>query len=204
MHLVKMQITLYSWYIIMKYRHVRRPPHSVENPNTVDPQWIILYWGSKWNLHTVCWGAVGCEWGTTTEAQRYHCKYNLTAVSIILPPRDLFYRRKIYFTAASFIFTVVSFMLLPRVLFYCHKIYFTATSFNFTAASFYPRPVLVFGYCRCLRRSVCVGVNHGFVHAITCHLFKLESPNLNQKCKTPWLRSLLFCWVIVLDLQGQI
>ena len=34
--------------------------------HTVDPQWDIWYWGSKWNLHTVCWSAVGCEWGTTS------------------------------------------------------------------------------------------------------------------------------------------
>ena len=40
--------------------------HSVESPSTVDPQWDIWYWGSKWNLHTVCWSAVGCEWGTTS------------------------------------------------------------------------------------------------------------------------------------------
>ena len=26
----------------------------------------IWYWGSKWNFHTVCWSAVGCEWGTTS------------------------------------------------------------------------------------------------------------------------------------------
>ena len=32
----------------------------------VDPQWDIWYWGSNWNLHTVCWSAVGCEWGTTS------------------------------------------------------------------------------------------------------------------------------------------
>ena len=32
----------------------------------VDPQWDIWYWGSKWNLHTICWSAVGCEWGTTS------------------------------------------------------------------------------------------------------------------------------------------
>ena len=32
----------------------------------VDPQWDIWYWGSKWNLHTVCWSGVGCEWGTTS------------------------------------------------------------------------------------------------------------------------------------------
>ena len=39
-------------------------PHSIESPNMVDPQWhtCIWYWGSKWNLHTVCWGAVGYEW----------------------------------------------------------------------------------------------------------------------------------------------
>ena len=30
------------------------------------------------------------------------------------------------------------------------------------------------------------------VSAITCHLFKPGSPNLDQRCKTPWLRSLLF------------
>ena len=42
--------------------------HSVESPSMVDPQWNIwyMYWGSKWNLHTVCWSAVGCEWGTTS------------------------------------------------------------------------------------------------------------------------------------------
>ena len=27
---------------------------------------MIWYWGSKWNLHTVCWDAVGCEWGTNS------------------------------------------------------------------------------------------------------------------------------------------
>ena len=42
------------------------PQHSVESPSMVDPQWNIWYWGSKWNLHTVCWSAVGCEWGTTS------------------------------------------------------------------------------------------------------------------------------------------
>ena len=31
-----------------------------------------------------------------------------------------------------------------------------------------------------------------FVHAITHHPFKLGPPNLDQRCKTPWLRSLLF------------
>ena len=40
--------------------------HSVESPSMVDPQWDIWYWGSKWNLHTVCWSVVGCEWGTTS------------------------------------------------------------------------------------------------------------------------------------------
>ena len=46
--------------------HPQIQRHSVESPSTVDPQWDIWYWGSKWNLHTVCWSAVGCEWGTTS------------------------------------------------------------------------------------------------------------------------------------------
>ena len=61
---------------------------------------------------------------------------------------------------------------------------------------FYPRPVLAFGYCRCLRLSVCVSIRvcskHLLVRAITHHLFKLGSPNLEQRCKITWLRSLLF------------
>ena len=73
---------------------------------------------------------------------------------------------------------------------------------------FYPRPVLAFGYCRCLRLSVCVCVHvcgkHLLVRMITHHPFKLGSPNLDHRCKRPWLRSLLFCGVIDLGLQGQI
>ena len=75
-------------------------------------------------------------------------------------------------------------------------------------ARFYPRPVLAFGYCRCLRVCVCVcvclSVNHQLVRAITHQPFKLESPNLDQRCKRPWLRSLLFFGMIDIELQGQI
>ena len=45
---------------------IPRDNHSIETPSTVDPQWNILYWGSKWNLHTVCWDVVGCEGGGTS------------------------------------------------------------------------------------------------------------------------------------------
>ena len=51
---------------------------------------------------------------------------------------------------------------------------------------------------------VCVCGNHEFVRVITHHPFKLGSPNLNQRYKTTWLRSLLFYGTIDLDLQGQI
>ena len=43
----------------------------------VDPQWDIWYWGSKWNVHTVCWSVVGCEWGTTS------VYFGITYVSIV-------------------------------------------------------------------------------------------------------------------------
>ena len=54
--------------------------HSVESPSTVDPQWDIWYWGSKWNLHTVCWSAIGCEWGTTSV---YFGITNMFALSLV-------------------------------------------------------------------------------------------------------------------------
>ena len=56
--------------------------------------------------------------------------------------------------------------------------------------------------------SVCVSVwmciNHLLVHTITHQPFTLESPNLNERRKTPWLRCLLFLGVINFDIQGQI
>ena len=58
--------------------------------------------------------------------------------------------------------------------------------------------------CLCVRPSVCVCGKHLLVRAITHHPFKLGSPNLDNGCKRPWLRSLLFWGVIDLDLQGQI
>ena len=56
----------------------------------------------------------------------------------------------------------------------------------------------------CVCMCVCVSVNHQFVRTITCHLLKLQLPKLDQKWKTPWLRSVLFLGFIDLDLQGQI
>ena len=53
-----------------------------------------------------------------------------------------------------------------------------------------------------MNTGVCVCVNHLLVRTITCHLFKLGSPNLVQRSKTPWLRSLLFWGAIDCDLQG--
>ena len=61
---------------------------------------------------------------------------------------------------------------------------------------FYPRPVFSFGYCRCLCLSVCVRtsvrVSKLSLSAITCDPFQPRSQNLDQICKTHWLRSLLF------------
>ena len=63
---------------------------------------------------------------------------------------------------------------------------------------YYPRPVLAFGFCHRLRVCVCLCVcvslyvNHLLAHTITRDPFKLGLPNLDQRCKRPWLRSLLF------------
>ena len=63
--------------------------------------------------------------------------------------------------------------------------------FIFTEASF-SLWVLLLPACVCTCVSVCSRVIHKFVCAITHHLFKPGSPNLDQKCKITWLRSLLF------------
>ena len=58
-----------------------------------------------------------------------------------------------------------------------------------------------------LPASVCLCVcpsTPELVRTITHHAFKLEPPNLNKRCKTTGLRSLLFWEAIDLDLQGQI
>ena len=67
---------------------------------------------------------------------------------------------------------------------------------------FYLRPVLASGYCHLL--CLCVCINHLLVRTITRHPFKLRSPNLVQRSKTRWLRSLLFLGAGDRDLQGQI
>ena len=63
--------------------------------------------------------------------------------------------------------------------------------------------LLVLSLPASVRPSVSPSVTK-FVRAITHQQFKLGSPNLDQRCKRPWLRSLLFCGTIDLDRQGQI
>ena len=82
---------------------------------------------------------------------------------------------------------------------HCSLLWYFVCVRNFVVEHhFYPRPDLGFGYCRCLRLCVCVSVcpcvciNHLLVRAITPNPFKLGSPNVDHRCKTPWKRSLLF------------
>ena len=79
--------------------------HSVESPSMVDPQWNIWYWGSKWNLHTVCWSAVGCEWGTTS------VYFGITYVCFIPSRLPVFAVEPQYLLQYLFIFVKVSFEL---------------------------------------------------------------------------------------------
>ena len=79
---------------------------------------------------------------------------------------------------------------------------------NFTRGQFWPSGIVVacvcLSVCPSVRPSVCVCGKHLFVSAITHQPFKPGSPNLDHRCKRPWLRSLLFWGVIDPDLQGQI
>ena len=60
--------------------------------------------------------------------------------------------------------------------------------------------VLLLPACVCVR----VSVNHELVRVIIHQPFKLGSLHLDQRCKRPWLRALLFCGMIDHDLQGEI
>ena len=57
---------------------------------------------------------------------------------------------------------------------------------------FWPLGIVV--DCVCLCVCPCVCVKPLLVRMVTHHLLKLGSPNLDQRCKTTWLRSLLFSW----------
>ena len=74
----------------------------------------------------------------------------------------------------------------------------------FTRCQFWPSGIVIACVCVCVCVCVSLCVNHLLVCAITWDPFKLGSPNLDQRCKRPWLRSLLFWGAIDLDLQGQI
>ena len=74
---------------------------------------------------------------------------------------------------------------------------------------FYPRPVLAFGYCRCLRLCVCVSVCLCVCQSRVCprdnsspvqaRITKFGAQMQNTLVKVP-----IVLWVIDLDLQGQI
>ena len=57
-------------------------------------------------------------------------------------------------------------------------------------ASFLPSGIVV--ACFCVSVRVCG--KYLLVCVITHHPFKVGSPNLDHRCKRPWLRSLLFFW----------
>ena len=76
----------------------------------------------------------------------------------------------------------------------------------FTRGQFWPSGIVIACVCGsvCPCVCMCVCINHELVCTITHRPFKLGSPNLDQRCKTPWFGSLLFLGMIDLDLQGQI
>ena len=63
----------------------------------------------------------------------------------------------------------------------------------------YPRPILAFGYCRCLRLCVCVCPSVCQSQACPCDNswpVSARITKLDHRCKRPWTRSLLFLGVI--------
>ena len=81
------------------------------------------------------------------------------------------------------------------------SVYLVFTEPFLPEASFCLRVLSLPAYaCVCVRLSV----NHQLVRVVTHQTFKLESLNLDQRCKRLWLRSLLCVGTMDFELQGQI
>ena len=72
----------------------------------------------------------------------------------------------------------------------------------FTWGQFWPSGIVIAFVCGSVCPCVCI--NHELVRTITHRSFKLGSPNLDQRHKTPRFRPLTFLGMINLELQGQI
>ena len=86
-----------------------------------------------------------------------------------------------------------------------HK--WTILSVVFTRGLFWPSGIVVACVCPFVRPAVSLSVHSSvtkFVRAITHYPFKLESPNLDHRCKIPWLRSLLFWSWLTLTLTFKV
>ena len=158
-------------------------------------EWVIIAWAlnldylSSWELHE-CWPEYAENWNPGIGIRKKN------TISL--------YRNKI----CRYYLMHIKIRYWMRLISFHLKMLDIACGLLTISSNFYPRPVLAFGYCRCHSLSVCVSVcvcgNHMLVRAITHHPFELGSPNLDHRCKRPWLRSLLFWGVIDLDLLGQI
>ena len=80
---------------------------------------------------------------------------------------------------------------------YVHRVWYCNWKYpgraSFCRARFYLRPVLAFGYCRCLRLSVCVSVCVHQPPGCSCDNSSLIQSKIT---KIPWLWSLLFVGLI--------
>ena len=77
--------------------------------------------------------------------------------------------------------------------------------FLISSHGFYPRPVLAFGYCRCLRLSVCVCVRQP--RACPRHKswrVQAKTTKFGQKVQNNMVKVPIVLGAIDLDLQGQI
>ena len=105
-----------------------------------------------------------------------------------------------WYTMLWVVFLLVSVVYWISLLIFCCT--FTCI---FTRGQFRPLGIVIGCVCGSVCPGVCVCINHEFVRTMITHRsFKLGSPNLDQRCKTHWFRSLLFFGLIDLDLQGQI
>ena len=157
----------------------------------VDPQWhtCIWYWGYKWNLHTVCWDAVGYEWsGAQPLFTLGLLMFALSLVdflSLLLSPsidiKTFYFCQKYHLKNTYKIFKKFhaglkfEWGLWDLCWLSCERLRYKV----FTQGQFWPSGIVI---CVCVRVRVCVSlcVNHLLVRVITWDPFKLGSPKMQK------------------------
>ena len=201
-----------KWKSCLRHLQLMPDPHSdraSEDYFTISQKQVILWHCLYLDLVSMCWNNLANFEGHWVFGIVGSCQCTESTKSAALFVENGNYQHSLFLNKISFGKPLIDFSysdneenepFIIRII--------LQTQFFLPEASYGIQVLLLpASVCVSVRPSVCPSINK-FVCTITRHLFKLRSPNLDQRCKTTWLRSLVFWgffWgVIDLDFQAQI